>query len=254
VSPKDKRPDQVTWHVDADGVALVEMRDEKTQNALSEPFVQALAGAFESVVSNETAKVVVLAGTPEVFCSGAPKALLRRLVRGDVVPGDIRLPGLLLGVPLPTIAAMEGHAVGGGFAVGLCADVVIMARESRYGCNFMNMGLTPGMGTTRLLEYVLSPAIAHELLYTGELRRGADFLGYSGVNYVLPRRNVRSKALDLAARIAEKPRTALETLKRGLMTKRCQIFEETFALEREMHRATLAQPEIGRLIEEEFYE
>ena len=152
------------------------------------------------------------------------------------------------------IAAMEGHAIGGGFALGLCADIVIIARESRYGLSFMNMGLTPGMGTTRLLEHCLSPALAHELMFTGEFRRGADFANHGGFNYVLPRAEVRSKAMDVAARIAEKPRTALETLKRGLAQRRRQAFEEAFAVETEMHRAALAQPEIRRLIEEEYVE
>jgi polyketide biosynthesis enoyl-CoA hydratase PksI len=152
------------------------------------------------------------------------------------------------------IAAMGGHATGGGLALGFCADVVIIARESRYGCSFMNMGLTPGMGTTRLLEHCLSPAIARELLFTGEFRRGSAFKEGCGFNYVLPKAQVLPKAMDVAARMAEKPRKALETLKLGLAQHRRQIFEEAFALETAMHRATLAQPEIRRMIEDEYAE
>ena len=55
-------------------------------------------------------------------------------------------------------AAGEPIKIGGGFALGLCADVILLARESRYGCTFMNLGFTPGMGTTSLLEHVLSTA------------------------------------------------------------------------------------------------
>ncbi len=244
----------VTCKVAADSVALIEMRDEAGHNALSEAFVESLLAAITRAVALEATKVIVLAGGRQVFSAGAPKELLRRLLDGDIRPADIGLPRHLLAVPVPMIAAMEGHATGGGFALGLCADIVIIARESRYGCSFLNMGLTPGMGTTRLLEHCLSTAVAHELMFTGEFRRGADFEGHGGFNYVLPRAEVRAKAMDVAARIAEKPRAALETLKRGLAERRRGAFEEAYALETKMHRAALAQPEIRRLIEEEYVE
>lgn len=238
----------------ADGIAVVEMRDVAGRNALGEAFVAALTAAIDRAVADPSARVIVLKGGQQVFSSGASKELLRRLLDGDIVPTDIQLPRYLLAVPLPMIAAMEGHATGGGFALGLCADIVIIARESRYGLSFMNMGLTPGMGTTRLLEHCLSPALAHELMFTGEFRRGADFANHGGFNYVLPKAEVAAKAMDVAARIAEKPRVALETLKRGLAGRRRQAFEEAYALETEMHRVALAQPDIRRLIEEEYVE
>src|SRR5581483_7175690 len=106
------------------------------------------------------------------------------------------LPKYLLDFPLPVIAAMEGHAVGGGFALGLCADIVVVATESRYGATFMNMGFTPGMGTTRLLEHVLSPAMAAEMLFTGEHKKGSFFEGRCAV---LPRAELLAHAMSIAA-------------------------------------------------------
>jgi polyketide biosynthesis enoyl-CoA hydratase PksI len=155
-------------------------------------------------------------------------------------------------VPVPVIAAMEGHAVGGGLALGLCADIILIARESSYGCNFMNLGFTPGLGTTRLLEHVLSPAIAHEMLYTGQVFRGTHFEGRSGFNYILPRAQVRPQAMDLAARIAEKPRPAIEALKRVLSLGKRQAFEEARTAEAMMHTITFAGPDVRRLIEENY--
>ena len=254
MSRKPRHEDLVACSVAADGIAVVEMRDAAGRNALDERFVEALLTALDRAVADSAARVIVLTGGRDVFSSGAPKALLKRLLDGDVAPTDIELPRHLLAVPLPMIAAMEGHATGGGFALGLCADIVIIARESRYGLSFMNMGLTPGMGATRLLEHCLTPAVAAELMFTGEFRKGADFAGTGGFNYVLPKAEVRPKAMDVAARIAEKPRTALETLKRGLAERRRQAFEQAYALETEMHRVALAQPEIRRLIEEEYVE
>ena len=124
-----------------------------------------------------TSRVVVLTGEGDTFSSGAPRELLLRLAAGEVRPTDILLPRLLLDCPVPVVAAMAGHATGGGFALGLAADIVLIGDDSRYGFTFMNLGFTPGMGTTRLCEHVLSAAVAHELLYTGELRRGRAVRG-----------------------------------------------------------------------------
>jgi polyketide biosynthesis enoyl-CoA hydratase PksI len=222
-----------------DGIAHVTLADPATANALGEPMVHALQDAFATIDRDSELRVVVLSGEGDTFSSGAPRELLLRLSRGEVRPTDILLPKLLLDCAVPVVAAMAGHATGGGFALGLAADIVLIAEESRYGFTFMNLGFTPGMGTTRLCEHVLSPAIAHELLYTGELRRGSRFTG-TGINHVLPRQQVESTALDLAARIADKPRLALAALKRTLSEPRRRAFERSITDESFMHQITLS--------------
>lgn len=237
-----------------DGVVTIELASPDRRNALDGAMVAALGEALRRAGEAPSTRAVVLLGNEEVFCSGAPRELLEELVDGKVAPADLRLARAVLEVPVPTIAAMEGHAVGGGLALGLAADVVLLSRESRYGCNFMELGFTPGMGTTRLLEHVLSPAMAHELLYTAELRKGAELAGASGVNHILPRAQVRPKALSIAGRIADKPRLSLEVLKRTLSLRRRQAFDESLALEALMHQVTLPQDEVRRRIEERYVE
>jgi polyketide biosynthesis enoyl-CoA hydratase PksI len=237
-----------------DGVLVVAMNDKDGSNAFSQPFVGDLEEILDYLSNDRTAKVVVLAGLSDVFASGAPRELLQRLARGEVAPTDIMLSKAVLDIPVPTIAAMAGHATGGGLALGLCADIILMSRESRYGASFMNLGFTPGMGMTRLLEHVLSPAIAHELLYTGEFRRGSEFAGAAGVNYILPRDEVYPKAMQVAARISEKPRCALELLKRTLSVRRRQAFEESRTLEALMHTISFTQAETRDRIESDYVE
>jgi polyketide biosynthesis enoyl-CoA hydratase PksI len=243
---------RVTVQQDANGIATLSMQDGAGRNAFSTEFVTELERALGSVADDPEVKVLVLVGLPDVFAAGAPRDLLVRLARGEAVPSDILLSKAVLDQPIPVIAAMEGHATGGGLALGLCADIVLMARESRYGASFMNMGFTPGMGITRLLEHVLSPALAHELLYTGEFRRGTEFSTRTGVNYVLPRAEIRPKAFDVAARIAEKPRVALETLKRWLSLDRRRAFEDTRTVETMMHEITFRQEAVRQRIEDEY--
>lgn len=235
-----------------DGVATLSFRAEASRNALDGHTAPLLAGALRALGHDEAVKVIVLEGLPDVFCSGGSKEMLLALARGEQEPADLLLPKQVLDVPVPVIAAMAGHAVGGGFALGMCADIVLIGRESRYGLSFMNFGFTPGMGTTRLLEHVLSPAIAQELMYTGENVRGSHFEGKSGFNYILPRAEVFGKAHHLAERIASKPRRSLEVLKRTLSLPKRQCFESTYTIETLMHRVTMQAADVQRLIEEEF--
>jgi polyketide biosynthesis enoyl-CoA hydratase PksI len=237
----------------ADGVAQVTLAEPGTGNALGEAMVHALGDAFRAVATDAAVRAVVLAADGDAFSTGAPRELLLKLTRGEVRPGDILLPRLLLDCPVPVIAAMGGHATGGGFALGLSADLVLLGHESRYGFTFMNLGFTPGMGTTALCEHTLSPAIAHELLYTGELRRGSEFTR-TGVNRVLPRDQVLPAALDIAARIAAKPRPALEALKRTLSLPRRQAFERSLTHESFMHQITFGAPDAARRIQDEYAE
>jgi polyketide biosynthesis enoyl-CoA hydratase PksI len=213
-----------------DGVVEIALADPASGNALGEAMVQALTAAFAAAADVPATRVVLLTGDGETFSSGAPATLLAQLAAGERHPSDIRLPRVLLECPVPVVAALSGHAVGGGFALGLAADLVCLARESRYGFTFMNMGFTPGMGTTALCEHVLAPAVAHELLYSGELRRGDAFTG-TGINHIVPRDQVVPCARDLARRIAEKPRLALEALKRTLTLPRRQAFDQALTLE-----------------------
>jgi polyketide biosynthesis enoyl-CoA hydratase PksI len=241
----------VACEVGNDGVAILRMADVAGKNALSESMVRALTEHLARLGADARVKVVVLGGLPHIFCSGASREILIGLATGDVAPSDLILPRHILDLPVPCIAAMEGHAIGGGFALGLCADVLVLARDSRYSANFMNFGFTPGMGMTTLLEEVLSPPLAHEMLYTGEARRGLDFQGRSGFNYVLPRAEVMPRALTVAARIAEKPREALIALKRTLSAAKRRAFEGARTTEALMHEVSFKQPDILRRIREE---
>lgn len=237
----------------ADGVARIVLDDAATGHALSEAMCYALRDALASVGADASVCAIVLAADGDTFSTGAPRDLLLKLTRDEFRPTDILLPKLLLDCPVPVIAAMAGHAIGGGFALGLAADLVLLGQESRYGFTFMNMGFTPGMGTTALCEHTLSPAIAHELLYTGELRRGREF-ARTGVNRVLPREQVLPAALDIAARIAAKPRRAVELLKRTLSLPRRQAFERSLTHESLMHQITLTAPGAAHRIQDDYVE
>jgi polyketide biosynthesis enoyl-CoA hydratase PksI len=109
---------------------------------------------------------------------------------------------------VPTIAAMAGAAVGGGLVFGLACDLVFMAADRRYGCNFMDLGFTPGMGATRLLQAPFGEYVAAEMLLGAQYFRGKELAARGArVNGILPSRRGRGAgACDVGRRLCEKPR------------------------------------------------
>jgi len=240
----------VTWAT-AGGIGVVSLNDPQSQNALDGNAVELIERALSELGADPSVKVVIIEGLPEIFCSGGSAEVIRGLAANgrEAAALYLLLPRRILNVPVPVIAAMSGHAFGAGLMLGVCADIVLMARESSYGLTFMEYGFTPGMGATRLLEHILSPAVAHELLYTGENRRGSQLEGRSGINYILPRSEVGPKARDLALRIARKSRLSLELLKRTLSAPRRQDFETAQNIEHLMQHVTLLDPLAAERIE-----
>ena len=235
-----------------ESIVLLRMEDEQNKNCLSHNLVNSLEQKLTTLSQNNSIKVIILVGLPSIFSAGADLDTLKKLCIGEIQPVDILLPKTLINVPVPLISAMEGHATGGGLALGLCADIVVLAEESRYGCSFMNMGFTPGMGITKLLEYFMSPAIAHEMLYTGSFKKGKELKVKTSFNNILPKQDVLPRAIEIARAIAEKPRSSLITLKRYLNLRKRMIFEETLTLESMMHDLTFKQDNVLQQIEDNY--
>ncbi|MEM9429886.1 MAG: polyketide synthase [Pseudomonadota bacterium] len=246
-------PDPITLTLD-DGVARIAMEDEPGRNALDARFVDALSAAFAAVEADQTVRAVLLTGLPDIFCAGAARSLLSGLLEGEVSVAELGLPRLLLACPVPVIAAMRGSAVGGGFALGLAADIVILAETARYGFNFLDLGLTPGMGVTWLGPARLGLGVGDELIYSTEYRRGRNLAASPGINHALPAAEVEPKAEDIARRIAQKPRDALSLLKAHQTRASLDAFDAAREEEMRMHRTRLACPETARLIRTNYIE
>lgn len=235
------------------GVARVRVASDD-EPWLGPDFLDRWDGLAQQVADDPRVRAVVVEGGERHFCSGAPRAaLLAPDADRAVSDYAARLPARLLEFPLPTVAAMAGHAVGGGLLVGLWCDVAFLAEESLYGANFMALGFTPGMGSTIALEAAFGGSLAREMLYTGRLLKGRD-LGGPLARYVAPRAQVVSRAVVLAQEVATAPRAALVELKRALAEVRRAAAGPAVEREREAHRRLFAQPETARAIEERYPE
>ncbi|GGQ48419.1 polyketide synthase [Streptomyces mutabilis] len=244
--------DVVTVEEAADGVALIVMADRAHKNTFTDDLVSGLGDAFRQVGSDERFRAAVLTGYGSYFCSGGTREALLDIqagratfVRDEGRPNVYALP---LDCPVPVVSAMQGHAIGGGLAMGLFADFVILARESVYTANFMKYGFTPGFGSTLVFPAKLGPVLGHELLLTARTFRGAE-LAARGVPFpVHPRGDVLPTALELARGLAEKPRRSLVTLKDRLVLDLRERLPRAVEEELAMHEITFHQPEVRELL------
>jgi len=208
--------------------------------------------AVERLRSDPTVRVVLLVGGERCFCAGASRqSLLRPSAAADVPEYVAALPRLLLSIPVPTVAAMAGHAVGGGLLLGLWCDVAVLAEESLYGANFVALGFTPGMGATAALAEWVGAPLARELLYTGRLMKGRALKPVLP-HAVVPREQVIPRALDLAHEMADAPRETLVALKEMLTAVRRDALERALASEGPAQAALLGQEETRRRVGERY--
>lgn len=241
--------DLVTIEDYSESIGIFNMHDSVNKNTFTEEFINEMIVKLNATIENQKYKAVIFKGLPDIFCAGAAKSELMKLFKGAMSVKDLVLSELILQIPVPTIAAMEGGAVGGGLVVGLCCDMMIMSERMMYGGGFTDLGFTPGMGFTRFLQGLVGEFIANEMIFTGKLYKGKYFSERSLVNYVLPKTDVFDKAVELAEIIAEKPRGTIEILKYSMNLKKRQLLQEARVHEDFMHKISFNQPEVKSIIE-----
>lgn len=238
----------VSLHELEEDIVQVTMEDRVNKNTFSDELTVGLIEAFKVIKQSSKYKVVILTGYDNYFCSGGTKEGLISLHEGKEVFTDKSLYSLPLNCEIPVISAMQGHGIGGGFAMGLFADFVVLGRECIYNANFMKYGFTPGFGATYILPIKLGFSLGEEMLLNAENFRGVQ-LEQRGVPFpVVPKKEVLSYAYELARQVAEKPRYSLITLKNHLVEPHRQKLLEIIEKELIMHEKTFHQKEVKERI------
>lgn len=231
-------------------IAEITLEDRVSHNTFSKALVQGLVSAF-SKLRPET-KVVIIHGYENYFCCGGTQEELLQISEGKITFADLAFYRLLLDCEVPTIAAMQGHALGGGLAFGCYADLIVMAEESLYSTNFMKYGFTPGMGSTYMIPKKLGEALGHEMLFGAKNYHGGE-LKQRGVGIAIVKKlDVVSTAFALARDLADKPLVSLKLLKQHL-TEKIKL-ELPLVIEKElaMHAISFKLPEVKDRIKQLF--
>ncbi|AGY58071.1 polyketide synthase [Gloeobacter kilaueensis] len=236
-----------------EGIYRLQMDDPAAQNRLGHELAAQLCTALADLAQEPALRVLLLAGRADVFSAGGSLEVLEQLASRQMEERELfALPDRLLHFPMPVIAVLEGHAVGGGLVLALCCDLLVAASECRYGFNFTELGFTPGMGATTLLPLLVPSTLAAEMLLTARLFRGSELAARGLFNAVVPAAAVPDAALDLARRIALKPRHVLELLKETLALPRRQALQEAMVREQWMQRLCFNHPDTHRHIQENY--
>ncbi len=221
-------PDLVRESRDGDVVTL-RFHDPDRLNAMTTAMGHAFRDRIARLAGDASLRAVVLTGEGRAFSAGGDLEMLQAQAdRGAGDPGlawrgirdDMssfyRLFLTVRDLPCPTIAAIQGAAIGAGFCVALGCDLRFVARDARLGLNFTRIGLHPGMGATWTLPRLVGPALAAELLYTSRLIDGEEAVRIGLANRALDRDEVLTRALETAQEIAANAPAAVRAVKRAL--------------------------------------
>jgi polyketide biosynthesis enoyl-CoA hydratase PksI len=227
-----------------DGVVVVAMEDRATRNSLTAELGDEMEAAFAAIAARPEARVVVLHGYDSYFSCGGTRDQLIAIAERRMKYTDIAFFDLCRRCDLPVIAALQGHAIGGGLALGLHADFQVLGEECLYTANFMAYGFTPGMGSTYTLPRRFGEHLGWEMLFTGANFRGAELRARGVPVPVRPRAEVVPHALALARAMAPRPVVSLRELKRRWRETTEAALREAVRREVEMQDVTFPQPEV----------
>jgi enoyl-CoA hydratase len=220
-----------------DRVAVVTLDRPAQLNAIGTPTLAELGGVLDQLEGDEAVGTVVVAGEGKAFSAGADVAELDGLdgprAFARFVQRFTDTYGRLARLPQPTIAAIHGAALGGGFELALACDLRVAAAGARLGVPEIRLGVLPAAGGTARLTKMLPPAVAKQLLMTGEPLTAADAHRLGLVNLVVPDDQVLVASRALAARLAAGPPRALAAAKRLVDDGASVPLEAAIVLERE---------------------
>jgi enoyl-CoA hydratase len=201
----------------AGAVARIEL-DNQPLNLVTGAMMERLDAVLDELARDREVRAVVLTGAgTRAFCAGSDvkefEGLAGRVAQGKLLY-EKYVYRKLAELPVPTIAAIEGDALGGGLELALCCDLRIASARARLGMPEVRLGVIPGSGGTQRLPAVVGPARAKELILVGELisAQRAEQIGL--VNAVVDEGEALAAATEMAQRIAQRGPVAVREAKR----------------------------------------
>jgi len=189
-----------------DHVAVLRLTNAERRNVLDVPTATAMQEAVERLGRDPQVRAVVITGTEGVFAAGADIRELDTASAEENLAYNRRLRASVNAVaalPMPTIAALNGHALGGGLELALACLLRVASTEAKLGLPEVRLGIIPATGGLARLPILIPRTAAAELALTGDLIDGTEAKELGLVNYAVPPEEVLDRALELATKIAK---------------------------------------------------
>lgn len=208
----------------ADGVARITLNRPDRGNGVVPEMAADLIDALNRLEVDHGVRVLILTGAGKQFCAGADLFEFRKYLAEDHAaaqePYNARVlwpvTQRLVSSRLPVIAAINGGATAGGLDLSLACDIRIASDRAKLGETYIKLGLNPGNGGTYFLPRLVGSGMAAEMALTGDLVDAERALAIGLVNSVVQHESLQDEAVALAARIAARPRLAIEATKQQL--------------------------------------
>lgn len=215
-------------------VSTIEL-DNQPLNLVTVAMMEALDAALDTLAGDRDLRAVVVVGAGDrAFCAGSDikefEALAGRVAQGKLLY-EKYVYRKLAELPVPTIAAIEGDALGGGLELALCCDLRVASQRAQLGMPEVRLGVLPGSGGTQRLPAVVGPARAKALILTGDLIDATRAEQIGLVNEVVAAGEARATAYEIAARIAQRGPVAVREAKRLIDRARDLDLDAGFAAE-----------------------
>jgi enoyl-CoA hydratase len=192
----------------SDGVAVLTLDNPDMRNAMSDEMTSSWAAAIAELAADRTLRVAVVTGAGSAFCSGGNTSWIAS--EPDATVDELRTRMLpfyrtwltIRTLEVPTIAAVNGAAIGAGLCLALACDLRYAAAGAKLGVPFVKLGMHAGMGGTHLLPEVVGEAHARDLLLTGRVVDADEALRLGLVSRVLDPATFLDDVLQIAAGVA----------------------------------------------------
>ena len=197
------------------GVATLTLNNPEARNTLTAPMVTDIVTAMDNIEADRSVGAVVVTGAPPAFCAGADLGNLAEAdgeSLGRIYEGFLRIARS----PLPTIAAVNGAAVGAGMNLALGCDVRLAARRAKFDTRFLQIGIHPGGGHTWMLRRIVGPQNTFATVVFGEILDGSEAERIGLVWKCVDDAELLAEAQRMGEKAAEAPRELLESVKRTI--------------------------------------
>lgn len=226
----------------ADGVATITFNRPDVRNAMTVELTNAFSEAVEELKDDRAVRAVVVTGAGKAFCAGGDLSWIQPGPDADIPSMRSKMRAFyprflaIRALDVPTIAAVNGAAVGAGLCLAMACDLRIAAEDAKLSTAFLRLGMHPGMAATYLLTRLVGTARAAELFFTARTIDGREAERMGLVNSTVPAGALIGAAADLAREIAANAPIPMGMVKRAI------YLAERADLETMLEYEGLAQP------------
>lgn len=230
----------------SEGIATVTLADPDRRNALTLPMTTEIVDTFDRLEADPAVGAVIVTGEPPAFCAGADLSHLSSSAEGGAEAGLRAIYEGFLRIgrsPLPTIAAVNGAAVGAGMNLALVCDVRLAAPRARFDTRFLQLGLHPGGGHTWMFRRIAGPQAVSAAVLFGEVLDGEEAERVGLVWRCVPEDQLLEAARTMAARAEAGPNELVARMK-ATIADMADIDDHAAAVDRELEPQvwSIAQP------------